>query len=91
MIPAGISPRRHKPIESTDIMLQMVESGRGVAALPRWLVNEHASRFRVHAVSLGSQGIAKHIYLGFRKEDAKIDYLEAFIAQARASSDIKAS
>ena len=40
MLPAGISPKRHKPIETTDIMLQMVASGRGVAALPRWLVNE---------------------------------------------------
>lgn len=87
LIPAGISPRRHKPIESTDIMLQMVESGRGVAALPRWLVNEQALRFRVYPVSLGAKGIAKHIYLGFRKEDAKIDYLEAFIALAHASGD----
>lgn len=33
--PAGIAPRRHKTIETTDIMLQMVASGRGVAALPR--------------------------------------------------------
>ncbi|MEW8474668.1 MAG: LysR family transcriptional regulator, partial [Candidatus Thiodiazotropha endolucinida] len=32
--PAGISPKRHKTIETTDIMLQMVASGRGVAALP---------------------------------------------------------
>src|SRR5690606_32234430 len=30
--PAGISPKRHKTIETTDIMLQMVASGRGVAA-----------------------------------------------------------
>src|SRR5690606_38010013 len=34
LLPAGISPRRHKTIETTDIMLQMVASGRGVAALP---------------------------------------------------------
>src|SRR5690606_30691590 len=35
LIPAGVSPKRHRPIETTDIMLQMVESGRGVASLPR--------------------------------------------------------
>jgi LysR family transcriptional regulator for metE and metH len=40
--PAGISPKRHKTIETTDIMLQMVASGRGVAALPRWLVESYA-------------------------------------------------
>src|SRR5690554_3080240 len=28
LLPAGISPRRHKTIETTDIMLQMVASGR---------------------------------------------------------------
>ena len=33
LTPAGISPKRHKPIETTDIMLQMVASGRGVALL----------------------------------------------------------
>ncbi len=27
--PAGITPRRHKSIETTDIMMQMVASGRG--------------------------------------------------------------
>jgi len=37
LIPAGIVPARHKTIEDTDIMLQMVANGRGVAALPRWL------------------------------------------------------
>src|SRR6218665_2092874 len=37
LMPAGISPKRHKPIETTDIMLQMVASGPGAAALPRWL------------------------------------------------------
>jgi LysR family transcriptional regulator, regulator for metE and metH len=40
LLPAGVTPKRHKAIETTDIMLQMVASGRGVAALPRWLVEE---------------------------------------------------
>ncbi|WP_250629163.1 LysR substrate-binding domain-containing protein, partial [Bacillus subtilis] len=44
LLPAGITPRRHKAIETTDIMMQMVASGRGVAAMPRWLVEEYATR-----------------------------------------------
>ncbi|HRF79549.1 MAG TPA: LysR substrate-binding domain-containing protein, partial [Flavobacteriales bacterium] len=40
LTPAGVLPKRHKLIETTDIMLQMVACGRGVAALPRWLVEE---------------------------------------------------
>jgi hypothetical protein len=28
LLPKGIAPRRHKTIETTDIMMQMVASGR---------------------------------------------------------------
>ena len=83
LAPAGVVPRRHKTIETTDIMLQMVASGRGVAALPRWLVLEYAEQMEVVPVRLGKQGIAKHIYLGARESDVDIDYLRAFIEEAR--------
>jgi len=80
----GISPKRHMPIETTDIMLQMVANGRGVAALPRWVVEEYADKLDVVPLKLGRQGIAKQICLGFRKTDADIDYLRAFVDLARA-------
>lgn len=83
LLPAGITPKRHKTIETTDIMLQMVASGRGVAALPRWLVQEYASKMDVVPVRLGADGIAKQIFLGAREADLDTDYLQAFIAQAR--------
>ncbi len=79
LLPAGVTPRRHKSIETTDIMLQMVASGRGVAALPRWLVEEYATRMDIVPVRLGEQGIPKQIFLGMRETDAGIDYLRAFI------------
>ncbi|MEC5397574.1 LysR family transcriptional regulator [Uliginosibacterium sp. H1] len=87
LTPAGIAPRRHKPIETTDIMLQMVASGRGVAALPRWLVEEYASKLDVAPVKLGKQGVAKQIFLGYREADADIDYLRAFVDMARTHRD----
>lgn len=83
LTPAGITPKRHKAIETTDIMLQMVASGRGVAALPRWLVLEYAGTMNVVPVRLGKKGIAKHIFLGAREADVGIDYLRAFIEQAK--------
>jgi LysR family transcriptional regulator for metE and metH len=86
LMPAGVAPRRHKAIETTDIMLQMVASGRGVAALPRWLVEEYAAKMNVVAVRLGQRGIAKQIYLGAREADIHTDYLEAFIDLARQSA-----
>ena len=81
--PARVEPRRHKTIETTDIMMQMVASGRGVTALPRWLVEEYASKIDVTPVRLGAGGIPKQIYLGARETDLEIDYLKAFIDLAR--------
>jgi len=81
--PAGVLPRRHKTIETTDIMLQMVASGRGVAALPRWLVQEYGARFSIAALTLGRRGIAKQIYLGAREADLALDYLQGFVTLAR--------
>ena len=82
LMPAGITPRRQKAIETTDIMLQMVESDRGVAALPRWLAEEYADKMAVVPVRLGRHGIAKQIFLGAREADVDIDYLKAFVELA---------
>jgi LysR family transcriptional regulator for metE and metH len=83
LAPAGITPKRHKAIETTDIMLQMVASGRGVAALPRWLAQEYADKMAVVPVRLGRKGIAKQIFLGAREGDVDIDYLKAFVELAK--------
>lgn len=84
--PANVAPRRHKSIETTDIMLQMVASNRGVAALPRWLADEYADRMPVVSVKLGKNGIAKQIFLGTREVDHAVDYLRAFVEFARESN-----
>lgn len=86
LLPKHITPRRHKTIETTDIMMQMVASGRGVTALPRWLVEEYASKMDVVPVRLGAKGISKHIYLGAREADLQTDYVQAFITLARNST-----
>ncbi|ACC74548.1 LysR family transcriptional regulator [Paraburkholderia phymatum] len=81
--PANVVPRRHKVIETTDIMLQMVASGRGVAALPRWLAQAYAESMPLTPLKLGKKGIAKQIFLGTREADHGIDYLSAFVEMAR--------
>lgn len=80
--PAGISPKRHKTIETADFMLQMVASGRGVAALPRWLVREYVTSMDTIPIRLGPNGIAKQIFLRMREADIDIDYLAGFIQMA---------
>lgn len=67
-------------------MLQMVASGRGVTALPRWLVQEYGSKADVVPVRLGPRGIARQIFIGAREADLDTDYLRAFIELARRAS-----
>ncbi|MCW5258240.1 LysR family transcriptional regulator [Verminephrobacter aporrectodeae subsp. tuberculatae] len=83
LLPAKVAPKRHKTIETTDIMLQMVASGRGVSALPRWLVQEYAAKLQIVPIRLGRNGIAKRIFLGTREADKELDYLNAFVNLAR--------
>lgn len=85
LTPAGISPRQHKTTETTDILLQMVASGRGVSALPQWLVQEYVSQLNIVPMRLGRGGIQKQIFLGFREGDRGIEYLNSFIQFARDS------
>ncbi len=80
--PANCRPKKHKSIEATDIMLQLVAAGRGVAALPHWLVNEYADKMTIQAVRLGKAGVSKSIYLGLRDDDQGIEYIKAFVNQA---------
>lgn len=83
LTPAGMTVRTQKVVENTDIMLQMVACGGGVAALPRWLVEEFSEKYPVRAVRLGPRGIQKQIFLGIRRTDLDVDYLNAFMELAR--------
>jgi LysR family transcriptional regulator for metE and metH len=83
LLPANVAPRKHKTIETTDIMLQMVASGRGVTALPKWLVTDYAPQLGLRTLRLGPCGIQKQIHLGVREADGDIDYLQSFINMAR--------
>lgn len=82
LLPAGSVPKHHKVIEATEILLQMVACGRGVAALPAWLVEENRKSAAIVPVRLGRNGVAKQIFLGVRDEDRKVDYIADFIRLA---------
>lgn len=84
MQPAQCSPHKHKVIETTDIMLQMVANGRGVSALPAWLVDQYTEQLPIKAVKLGEYGIYKQIFIGVREKDGDIDYLKSFVDMASA-------
>lgn len=81
--PAKCSVKQHKTIETTEIMLQMVAAGRGVCALPGWLVDEYAKTLPIKSLRFGESGINKQIFVGIRKDEQRIDYLSDFIEQAK--------
>lgn len=85
LLPAHCAPKKHKTIEATEMMLQLVAAGRGVAALPRWLVAEQSPQLALKDVRLGRDGIHKHIHLGMRTSDQTPPYLQAFMNLARVA------
>jgi LysR family transcriptional regulator for metE and metH len=84
LLPAGAEPKRHKVVEATEILMQMVACGRGVAALPAWLVEEYREKVDIVPVRLGRHGVAKQIFLGVRSDDRHVDYVADFVRLARA-------
>ena len=83
-VPAGVTPRAHRTIESTDLILEMIACGRGVGALPRWLVEERMKDVAIAAVRLGRKGVPKKIHLGLRQADLGRAWIKAFLQVARA-------
>ncbi|QJD60684.1 LysR family transcriptional regulator [Pseudomonas sp. gcc21] len=86
LLPANCLPKKHKVLEATEMMLQMVAAGRGVATLPLWLVEEYTETLRIAPVRLGVQGIHKHINLGIRTHDLHDQHTRAFIEIASLSA-----
>lgn len=66
----------------------MVAAGRGVTALPRWLVQEYAGSMGLVPLRLGKRGVAKQIFLGIRRADAAVEYIAAFIELAQCWQDM---
>ena len=83
--PAGRMPRRHRTVETSDLMLQLVATGRGVSAMPDWLVRNYSGDAPLHAVRIGPEGIAKSIHIGLKKKDMDIDYIQGFLTLAQSA------
>lgn len=84
LIPHNCQPKQHKTMGSTEMLLQMVITQRGVTTLPQWLVAEYATQLPLKTVRLGKQGVHKHIHLGIRQDDQHEPHLQAFLAMAKA-------
>lgn len=86
LVPANCRPRHHRNVETTEMMLQLVAAGRGVSAIPNWLVRREAAELGVQPVSIGQSGIRKSIHLGLREGDDTLDFISGFLATSRRIS-----
>lgn len=82
LTPANASVKSHKTIETTEIILQMVAAGRGVTALPKWLVEESKECESLICRSLGEKGLEKTLYVGHRKQSDTLGFIDSFVAMA---------
>jgi LysR family transcriptional regulator, regulator for metE and metH len=83
LLPADIRPVSEQPIETTEIMLELVAAGRGVSAIPGWLAERYARELPISVVRLGREGLHKQIFVGIRLADRTVDYLDRFIDLCR--------
>ncbi|HEY2408548.1 MAG TPA: LysR family transcriptional regulator [Polyangiaceae bacterium] len=84
--PAGVEPRRARTAELTPVLLHLVQSGHGVAALPSWVVADVGAQDGVRSVRLGARGLHSELFVAMRARDAQAPELRAFVSIARRVS-----
>ncbi len=78
LIPARVEPIRRKT-ELTVAILQLVASGRGVAALPGWTIQPYLDRQYVTAKPIGKSGLFSNLYAATTDRLAAMAYMAEFI------------
>jgi LysR family transcriptional regulator for metE and metH len=85
LMPAKINPKR-RTAELTVAILQLVASGRGIAALPSWTVGNYIDRGYVVSRPIGQHGLRCELYAATTVVAAEAAYIREFIALTRAQS-----
>ena len=80
--PGGVSPKR-RTTELTVAILQLVASGRGVAALPGWTVQPYLDRDYVAARRVGRKGLHSSLYAAVPDSHDGLAYMKDFIKVTR--------
>ena len=80
LLPAGISPER-RTSELTVAILQLVASGRGIAALPLWAVKSYLDRQYVVSRPITEKGLTGKLYAATRSDMNGKAYIHITLAQ----------
>ena len=84
--PASIEPAGQRTSELTIMILQLVASGRGVAALPNWVLTEYLKNDYVSARPLSKNGLWSTLYAAVRRDDRGLAFVDAFIQRAQQTA-----
>src|SRR5882672_2689131 len=85
LTPAGISPAR-RTSELTVAILQLVASGRGIAALPLWAVKAYLDRGYVASQRIGDKGLIGRLYAAVPEQLSERAYVNDFVRSMRETS-----
>jgi LysR family transcriptional regulator for metE and metH len=85
LAPAGIAPAR-RTSELTVAILQLVASGRGVAALPLWAVKGYLDRGYVASQRIGADGLTGRLYAAVPGRLRDRPYVREFVQVMRETS-----
>jgi len=85
LMPAHVNPKR-RTAELTVAILQLVASGRGIAALPAWTVGNYIERGYVVSRPIGPRGLRCELYAATSTAGADTAYIREFIALTRTQS-----
>lgn len=91
-IPAQILPKDIRTTDLTQMLIQLVASGRGIAALPDWVVNEYEQKGWVTSRRLtcvAPEGLRRTLYAGYRVEEKQKAYFEGFLKQLERFSKLR--
>ena len=85
LAPAGIVPAR-RTTELTVAILQLVASGRGIAALPLWAVKVYLDRGYVASQRIGPQGLTGRLHAAVPERLHQRPYVAEFVRLMRETS-----
>lgn len=82
--PAGVTPAAVRHSELTLMMVQLVASGRGLCALPNWVLAEYVDQALISVRPAGPDGVWPNLYAAVREEQIGLTFVQDFLTLARS-------
>ena len=80
--PLGVEPASVRTAELTQMIIQLVASGRGVACLPNWALHEYLAGNTIRVKKLGESGLWCKLYAAIRDDQRGMAFMQDFLNTA---------